>query len=248
MDWQDCLTDAQPQVLLGTLKRMVESQKQVATVVLVDNLAEHDVLEALLEDSKPPLPAAIARLDYLLRSPWRYPPLPWGSRFGTRYEPGLFYGALANAALFAETAFYRLVFLAGPKRPLNGRVMSQHTLFHARFRADRGYDLTAPPFAEHAATLTDPARYAPCQALGIALREAGAQAFVYRSARVSDTTTDGNNIALVVPQALQSRQHQKPEPVLCEATDSYVQLRHREAVHRFDREQFLVRGELPHPA
>lgn len=248
MDWAGCLARAQPQLLLGTLKRMVESQKQVATVALVDNLAEHDVLEALLEESKPPLPRAIARLDYLLRSPWRYPPLPWGSRFGTRYEPGLFYGALGNAALFAETAFYRLVFLAGPKRPLDGRVMSQHTLFHARYRAECGYDLTAPPFAEHAAVLTDPARYAPCQALGLALREAGAQAFVYRSARVRGAITEGNNIALVVPAALQSRQHQRPEPVLCEATDSYVQLRHRDAVHRFERAQFLVAGALPRPA
>ncbi|MEM1228933.1 MAG: RES family NAD+ phosphorylase [Pseudomonadota bacterium] len=248
MNWAPCLAVARPTVLLGTLKRMVESQKQVATLPLVDSLDEHQVLETLLEDSKPALPDSLARLDYLLRSPWRYPPLPWGSRFGTRYEPGLFYGALSNAALFAETAFYRLVFLDGPRRPLAGRVTSQHTLFSARYRAEAGYDLTSAPFAEHQAVLTDPQHYTPCQALGTALRAAGAEAFIYRSARVAEREAEGNNIALLTPAALRSRRHLQPQPVLCEATTETVSLRHGDRVHRFARAQFLVDGVLPMPA
>lgn len=38
--------------------QVVESQAQVATLQLVDNLAEQAVLEDLLESSKPPLPKA----------------------------------------------------------------------------------------------------------------------------------------------------------------------------------------------
>ena len=49
---------------------------------------------------RPPGHERLGRFDYLLRAPWRYPPLRWGSRFGRRFEPGLFYGALSEEALF----------------------------------------------------------------------------------------------------------------------------------------------------
>lgn len=246
--WQAELNTTALTPLLGTLQRMVESQVQTTTLSLVDNLGEHDLLEALLESSKPALDAALAPLDYLLRSPWRYPPLRWGSRFGGQHEPSLFYGALSQAALFAETAYYRLVFLAGPKAPVPGRVISQHTLFEARYQTARGCDLTLPPLSAHAAILTHPSRYAPCQQLGSALRAHGCEAFIYRSARVTPDIAQGNNIALIKPAALRSRKHRNPQPVICESTMERVLLRHNDTVHRFPRAQFLEAGELPQPA
>ena len=54
------------------LWRGVEAQHRVATVRLVDNLAEQELLERLIEDSKPPLPPDCAGLHYLLATPFRY--------------------------------------------------------------------------------------------------------------------------------------------------------------------------------
>ncbi|MFK7912865.1 MAG: RES family NAD+ phosphorylase [Pseudomonadales bacterium] len=246
--WRTRLANIAPGPILGTLKRMVESQAQTVTLNLVDDLGEHDLLETMLEDSKPALAPELARLDYLLRSPWRYPPLRWGSRFGHRHEPGIFYGALSEQALFAETAYYRLVFLEGPRSAFRDRVISQHTLFEARFQTSAGFDLSQAPLNEDHEILTHPSDYQACQNLGSALRERDCEAFIYRSARVGEQVTQGNNVALLQPAALQSRKHRNPQPVLCESTRELVLLRHRARVWRFEREQFTNAGELPQPA
>src|SRR5687768_11875664 len=68
--------------------RMVEAQHVTATLKLVDDAEEHEVLEALIEASKPPLPDAVRRLHYLLATPFRYPPPTHGSRFRAPGEPG----------------------------------------------------------------------------------------------------------------------------------------------------------------
>ena len=232
---------------MGTLKRIVENQEQKVTVALVDSLEEHEVLESLLEDSKPPgiEDLSIARFDYLLRTPWRYPPLPWGSRFGRRFEPSLFYGAQSDAALFAEAAYYRFVFLAGMETPFRDRVISQHTLFEARYRTEQGYDLCAPPFRKHEAILRHRSRYRPCQELGTELRERGAAAIRYVSARAAGREAC---IALFSPSALTSRKHLNPRAGLCETSSEVVTFRVGNELHRCAREQFLDAGAFPLPA
>ena len=100
--WAACRDVLRIEPLTGELLRMVESQEQIATLSLVDDLAEQAVLEDLLERAKPPLPVGTDGLHYLLATPFRYPPLRHGSRFGRRFEPGLFYGARRLPTLLAE--------------------------------------------------------------------------------------------------------------------------------------------------
>jgi hypothetical protein len=232
---------------MGTLKRLVENQAQKVTLRLTDNLAEHELLESLLEASKPPAgdQPGLARLDYLLRTPWRYPPLPWGSRFGRRHEPSLFYGALATAALFAEAAYYRFVFLEGMAVPFRDRVISQFTVFDATYRTEQGLDLSRPPFARHEPVLRHRAVYAPCQALGSVLRERGVEAITYLSARTPDRAL---NVALFAPAALRSRKHRNPRPGVCESRVEQVSFRFGGNLYAFPRGDFLVDGVLPTPA
>lgn len=232
---------------MGSLRRLVENQEQKVTLRLTDNLAEHDVLESLLEDSKPAGAAhpRLGQFDYLLRTPWRYPPLPWGSRFGRRFEPSLFYGALDRVALFAEAAYYRLVFLEGMRKPFGERVISQFTVFEATYRTDRGLDLSQRPFKKHEAALRDRANYGPCQALGTVLREREIQAITYLSARTAD---DRLNVALFSPLALRSRKHRNPAHGICETRSTEVSFRLGNELISFPREQFLVDGKLPVPA
>lgn len=243
--WREVLADAPVTVLMGTLLRLVENQTQKVTAALVDNLDELDILEQLLDDSKPPLRPGTERFDYLLRAPWRYPPLPWGSRFGSRFAPSVFYGALDETSLLAEGAYYRLLFLAGMERSFEARVISQHTRFEARYHALRGLHLEHAPFVDYRPTLRHRTNYGPCQVLGGVLREQGIGAFTYLSARAPD---EHLNIALLEPECLVSNRHRRPIHGLCETRAQGVQYRFEGVVHWFARERFLVDGKLPLPA
>lgn len=234
---------------MGTLQRMVENQEQKVTVALVDTFAEHDVLEGLLEASKPDPwhghAAELSRLDYLLRTPWRYPPLKWGSRFGRRFEPSLFYGSLTDNATFAEAAYYRLVFLEGMEIPFRERVVSQHTVFEAQYQTDRGLDLRRDPFGAFSDALRHKARYAPSQQLGTELREREVVAISYFSARACG---DEPNVALFAPTGLRSRKHLSPRQVLCETHVDGVSFRLGGTLRNYPRARFLYQGRLPQPA
>ena len=197
--WQLCDGERQVRPLRGKLLRMVESQAQVATLQLVDNLAEQALLEELLESSKPPLPEAAEPLHYLLKTPFRYPPLRWGSRFGTVHEPSLFYAAMRVETAMAEAAYYRFVLWSGMvTAPPSGRILSEHSTFEARYRVERGIQLQQPPFDRHGALLAHPSDYRVSQRLGAVMRAVGIEAFEYRSARCPDA---GSNVALYVPAA-----------------------------------------------
>jgi hypothetical protein len=245
--WRRVIARAEPRTVMGTLKRIVENQEQKVTLGLTDNLAEHDVLESLLESSKPSPGdhASLARFDYLLRTPWRYPPLKWGSRFGRRFEPSLFYGSLGLRALFAEAAYYRLVFLEGMEAPFRDRVISQFTVFEASFRTDRGFDLSLPPFRRHEAVLRHKANYTPCQELGGVLREKRIEAILYLSARAPG---EALNVALFAPAALRSRRHRNPHHGIAETRTDGVSFRFDTEVIEYPRSAFLVGGRLPVPA
>ena len=65
--------------------RVVEAQHINSTRKLVDTDDEQELLEALIDGAKRPAPvgASFVGLHYLLSTPFRYPPLKYGSRFGS---------------------------------------------------------------------------------------------------------------------------------------------------------------------
>ncbi len=226
---------------------MVESQEQVATNQLVSGLDRQAVLEEMLEATKPPYRADTAHLHYLLATPFRYPPLKWGSRFGRRNEPSLFYGSLATASVLCEAANYRFVFWSGMVEPPSGKLDTQHTLFAAEFQTQRGVRLQHPPFDVFGGALTHPADYSASQSLGARLRAAGVQLFEFVSAR---DPAGGINVALFTPAALA-----RPAPIaqdawLCETTGRRVRFNavHSREIHDFPVDLFQVEGRLPLPA
>ena len=246
-DWDACLAGVPPVKLSGTLLRLVESQEQVATSQLVASLARQAVLESLLEATKPPLRKGSETLHYLLATPFRYPPLKHGSRFGTRSEPSLFYGSLQTRTVLAEAAYYRFVFWHGMATPPAGKLDTQHTLFGAAYRTAHGLQLQAPPFAEHRAALASPSDYRASQALGTAMRAAGVEAFEFVSAR---DPAGGLNVALFTPRAFARKEPVSQEAWLCELTGERVRFRAARGheLHEFPLARFLVAGRLPWPA
>lgn len=248
MIWGACDGSHAVHPIQGTLHRQVESQQAIATLAYVDTLEEQATLEALLEDSKPAWPPDSSRYHYLLRSPFRYPPLPWGSRFGRGHEPSLLYGARSQTTTLAESAYYRFVFwhtMAAPAPAAS--IHSQHTLFTVRYKTTQGIQLQAPPFSDYTARLTHPSDYAATQALGSDMRAAGVQAFEYPSAR---DPAHGLCVALFSIQALADTRPRSTQAWLCETSAQQVTFKpmDRPEVITFPLTLFLYDGQLPLPA
>jgi hypothetical protein len=81
---------------------MVEAQHLASTMKLVDSADEQNVLEALLEASKPALARDTRQLHDLLATPFRHDPPPGGSRFSGTTDPGVFHGAESVRTAGAE--------------------------------------------------------------------------------------------------------------------------------------------------
>ena len=226
---------------------MVESQHQISTRKLVDSDAEQQLLEQMIDTAKPP-ERAPRGLHYLLFTPFRYPPLRHGSRFGRRHERGIWYGSETQRTAFAEVAYYRLLFLEGTAADL-GLLQTELTAFRAAVRTSQGVDLTIPPFAEYADALASRVSYTETQAVGAAMRAAGVEAFRFVSARDEQ---GGVNVGVIAPAAFGRRAPRSVETWHCTATRAAVELTRRDyfarASFQFARAEFLVDEVLPAPA
>ncbi|GAA5218473.1 RES family NAD+ phosphorylase [Corallincola platygyrae] len=235
----------------GKLIRIVESQQQIATTHLVDDLEEQHLLEQLLEEAKPPIPEHARHLHYLLATSFRYPPLNWGSRFGTKFEPSLFYGALQATTAQAETAYYRLLFWHSMEVPPPNPIRSQHSAFTATFASDKVINLTSEPYLARQPDWTHPGNYLHTQRLGAEAREQGAEAIIYTSAR---DPAKGRNIALLTGQVFSETSPCSQWPMICFVDGQRVQF--HSTPNQFDMpeiscyllEAFIVEGQLPLPA
>jgi RES domain len=148
---------------------------------LTDSIDEQAVLETVLEESKPALPATVRRLHFLLATPYRYRPH-FGSRFRAALEGGVWYGGEALRTALAEKSYWRLRFLLdSPATPDLKPV--PHTAFRAAVRSRAALDLTRPPLVRERAVWTHPTSYEGTQALAAAAREAHIDIIRYESVR-----------------------------------------------------------------
>lgn len=248
MIWRACQGHRHIGPIADVLYRLVESQEQIATLSYVDTLEEQAVLESMIDAVKPPYPEDGKGYHYLLKTPFRYPPLPWGSRFGRTHEPGILYGGCSVHTTLAESAYYRFVFWHAMAAPApKDQMISQHTLFSASYKTARGVRLHEPPFDAHRAQLAHPARYDATQALGTAMREAGVQAFEYVSAR---DPRGGHCVGLFTLQALTQKRPRDMSQWLCQASARAVSFKPANGpdVVTFPIKAFLHEGRLPMPA
>jgi hypothetical protein len=245
--WTRCAGDSEIRSLRLSPWRVVEAQHQVSTRKLVDSADEQALLEEMIDRVKPPDMTG-GRMHYLLFTPFRYPPLAHGSRFGGRHERGIWYGSVDRRSAFAEVAYYRLLFLEGTRASL-GAVTTSLTAFTARVRTARGVDLIAPPFDAHRRAIASPTSYASTQPLGTAMRGAGVEAFRYPSARDAE---GGINVAAFAASVFGNTKPTSLETWHCTAARERVEITQGDYFKRdrftFPREQFLVKDVLPAPA
>lgn len=188
----------------GVVWRAVEHQHTVSTRKIVDTLDEQEVLEDILEASKPHYPDGAESLHYLLKTPFRYyPPYPNGSRFRRpRSRDGAFYASEQVRTALAEFAFNRVRFFdASPQTPLP-RADSLVTVFAAKYASRHCLDLTLPPWAKDRALWMHPTDYTATQELADAARAAKVDVLRYESVR---DAAAGFNVALLSPKAFATK-------------------------------------------
>ncbi len=245
--WTRCAGGSELRQLHISPWRVVEAQHQVSTRKLVDSAEEQALLEEMIDRVKPP-DLTGGRMHYLLFTPFRYPPLNHGSRFGGRRERGIWYGSVDHRTAFAEVAYYRLLFLEGTRASL-GTVTTALTAYAARARTPRGVDLVAAPFDAYRRAIASPTSYTSSQALGNSMRRAGVEAFRYPSARDYE---GGVNVGIFEPSVFGNTRPKLLETWHCAASRERVEVTQGDYFKResfaFPRSQFLVQGVLPAPA
>ncbi len=183
--WTPAALSSELQPYKSVVWRLVEAQHHVSTMKLVDRLGEQDVLENLIEQTKPAYPVECGGLHYLFKTPFRYgAAYPSGSRFRRAgLTPGVYYASEEPRTAVAEMAFYRLLFFAESPETQWPTNPSEYTGFSAALQTRRMLDLTAPPLDRDAALWRRLADYGPCQALADVARKAEAEIIRYGSVR-----------------------------------------------------------------
>lgn len=179
--WTPPVVLSEARLWRSTVWRMVEAQHLASTMKIVDGPAEQDLLEQLLEGSKPVRPVATERLDYLLATPFRYHPHRTGSRFRSVTDPGVFYAAESVRTASAELGFWRWKFLQDAVD-----LVQLEPVAHSAFSVPvctQAVDLRQGSLAVDAAVWMHPLDYRGTQALAQSARQAGLGGIIYQSVR-----------------------------------------------------------------
>lgn len=196
--WTPSALESESHKAAGLIWRVVEHQHTHSTRKLVDTQEEQQLLESILEETKPAYPPSVVHLDYLLKTPFRYlPPNRYGSRFRTAgSREGVFYGAVELRTALAETAFYRIRFFSQSESPLLPRPREQLTAFTIRYKTSHQLDLTKAPLDQDANLWTSMESYKDTQKLASTSRTANIETIRYQSVRDAEK---GANLALLSP-------------------------------------------------
>jgi hypothetical protein len=227
--------------------RVVETQEVAATLHLVDDFDEQFLLEQLLDEVKPRYRVGSEAMHYLFKTPFRYPPLKYGSRFGSRQLASFFYAGETLVPTLGEVAYYRFVFLSHMQQAYGSSIKSQHLSFKLKVSTTLCADLTHTDFAPMVKALTNPSSYHVSQAIGQWLRsEQGINLIRYPSARIEGAI----NVAIAQPQVISSKQPLNQLNWWCLTQPDKVSFNQAGQGQplNFYRDDFLVNGSLPLPA
>ncbi|WP_162902346.1 RES family NAD+ phosphorylase [Facilibium subflavum] len=176
-----------------TVYRSIETQNNASTLKLTEgNVQEQERLEQLLEEKAKPQ-TEYTNYHYLIYTPFRYPPLKHGSRFGSMYEKSLWYGSTNKETALAESAFY--LFNFNRQANIENTLYFERTVFSIQCNINKFLDLTKIRKLNQK-RLTSKGNYAYPQKLSKAMREIDIEAFLYESAR----NAGNKNFAAYTPE------------------------------------------------
>ena len=240
--------------------RVVESQEYAATLKIVDDFAEQSLLEQMLDEVKPKYRQGTEGMHYLLKTAFRYPPLKWGSRFGTQLMPSYFYASEQAHTALCECAYYRFVFMHDMEQPYTAAIRSEYCLFKVLVSSAACLDLGLPVFAKIRDQLRNPTGYSVSQAVGAWAHQRGLDAQGANNQSSNKPEDKGNlidiirfesarleggfNVAVGEPKAIRSRRPSVQQKWLCLTKPDSVSFSSRESdvsyvftLHEFSDEQ-----------
>ena len=231
----------------GTPWRVVEAQHVISTRKLVDSDDEQQLLEELIDEVKPSLPydEECRAYHYLLWTPFRYPPLQYGSRLGSYERRGIWYGSESLETAFAEKAYYTFLFRSGSKADF-GVFEVPITAFCIPVLSTRGADLIQPPFKAFESQLMAPDSYQVSQEIGSGLRDISVETISFQSARCP---ARGMNLAVIQLTAFQQKIPDTSSTWFCVSSDTTVEFKavgFQPAVRRavFEKSDFERNGKF----
>ena len=250
--WEACAGISNIEPIENFAWRIVEDQARSSTRKMVDTTQEHELLEKMLEEHKPQIKyyedeKAFKGLHYLLSTPFRYPPLRIGSRFGTRAERNLFYAALELKTAMTEKAFHRFSFLLASEGNIGGKIIN-FTAFKALVNTQKGIDLSKFPFNKFREDISSPVSYKASQTLGNTMRKEGVEAFISYCARSHE---NGKNLNVFTPNAFGDNKtiEKTYKTFSCYSTkktvEYYSNLTSKNDAIIFNVENFYVNGQFP---
>lgn len=212
--------------------RGVETQYIAASMKLVDTLEEQDLLERLLEASKPPTAPSTVHKHYLLLSPFRYFPQ-HSSRFRPGQQSGLWYGASTLEGACSEIAYWRMRFIADSAGlAKDGAVVTEHTFYQASV-SGRAINLMEPPWVEFAHLWKHPSDHSATHKLAEAAANAAIQWIQYESARAPCCAL----AAVLTPDALiadDAELERSRQEWICKATHDAVMMKRKNGAEQFE--------------
>lgn len=234
--------------------RIVEDQSRSTTRKYVDSANEHEILEDLLDKSKPKIKfyndeIYFKNLHYLLSTPFRYPPLKWGSRFGQKIERGLLYASENLTTAMSEIAFYKLAFLRATEGNIKSNTIS-YTAFNINISSNKYIDLCNKPFSKYTEQISSKTNYQDSQLLGTNMRHHQIESFRYKSARAPKC---GYNFGIFTPKSLQDNQNLENtfKFLRCYYTKEIVEFSFKQQAliptSVFPINLFLINGLMPLP-
>lgn len=161
--------------------RSVEAQHVVSTMRLVDTPQEQDLLEQLLEESKPAMPEVAQPKHYLLVTPFRYSPL-HASRFRPAKSKGQWYGAQSIYGACAEVAYWRHRFITDSAGLQNQVLLTEHSVFQGKL-AGSSIHLGELPWTQARPAWTHGTDYSATHALAAEAQQRDVQWLAYESVR-----------------------------------------------------------------
>lgn len=187
----------------GSGWRAVEAQHKNATLALAHgNLHRQALLEDIIDEAKPALPAVATGLHFLLATPFRYqPPPPDGSRFRRKNDPGVFYGAESVKTACAEAGYWRFRFWMDSEGLCTKPTALPMTLFEFYGATTMCLYLTRPPFVDNRENWIHPSDYRATQALAAAARDEGIEVIRYESVR---NPINGHCLAILSPEVFRA--------------------------------------------
>lgn len=253
--WTQCGGTSNVRPLSGEACRVAEDRDRKNLRGLVDSDDEHDLLERLIDQSKPAKPAQteFEHLHFLLWTPFRYRPQhPWGTRFGGVHDPAVWYGAEHEETALAEKAFYMLKLREDSAAEFTDAHQTL-TSFRIPVSSEHSLDLLQPAFASCFDLIHNPSSHEHGQAFARDARTHGIEIIRFRSVR---DPKHRSNFALLKPEAFAAH---TPAPagrrqwdvivqasrVIYQRKNAMTLAKSRSPSMTFERAEFLVDGKFP---